>query len=124
MKYLSLVIFMFYSTAEKKSYYVKLENFEKYTKYVKIKYENRKGDITTKEVKIKPNGHYGLFVHDSIFYVYSVSFHAGGKVRSGTYGGDGIGFFRTIIKGKTAYYQKIDCEMQLRGFFKTVHLGI
>ena len=124
MKLLILIIFMLFSTVEKRNYYVKLENYTQYTKYVKVKYEDNKGKITTKEIKIRPKKHYGFFVHDPIFYVYSVSFHRSGKVRSGTFGDDGIGFFRKMIKGKTAYYQKIESDMMLRGVFKTVHIGI
>jgi hypothetical protein len=124
VKSIILIIFILFSTVEKRNYYVKLENYTNYTKYVKVKYENNKDKTTTKEIKIRPKGRYEFFVHDPIFYVYSVSFHRGGKVRAGTHGKDGIGFFRTMIKGKTAYYQKIDCNMMLRGVFKTVHLGV
>lgn len=123
MKFL-LIIFLLFSTVEKKNYYIKLENYENYHKYVKVKYKNNKGKIVTKEVKIKPKGDYKFFVYNQVFYIYSVSFHSGGKVRAGVYGNDGIGFFRHHIKGKTAYYQKMDCEMYLRGIFKTVHIGI
>ena len=124
MKSILLIIFILFSTVEKRNYYVKLENYTNYTKYVKVKYEDNKGKIVTKELRLRKKQHYGFFVHDPIFYLYSVSFHRGGKIRAGLHGKDGIGFFRTMIKGKTAYYQKIDCEMQLRGVFKTVHIGV
>ena len=124
MKSILLIIFILFSTVEKRNYYVKLENYTNYTKYVKVKYEDNKGKIVTKELRLRKKQHYGFFVHDPIFYLYSVSFVRGGKIRAGLHGKDGIGFFRTMIKGKTAYYQKIDCEMQLRGVFKTVHIGV
>ena len=115
---------MLFSSVESKNYYVKLENYTNYTKYVLVKYENRRGKTITKEVKLKKKQRYSFFVHDPIFYLYSVSFHKSGKVRAGMHGKDGTGFFRINISGKTAYYQKVDCEMHLRGIFKTVHLGI
>ena len=115
---------MLFSSVENKNYYVKLENYTNYTKYVLVKYENNKEKTITKEIKLTKKQHYGFFVHDPIFYLYSVSFHKGGKVRAGLHGKDGIGFIRKILNGKTAYYQKIDCEMQLRGVFKTVHIGV
>ena len=124
MKSILLIIFILFSTVEKRNYYVKLENYTNYTKYVKVKYEDNKGKIVTKELRLRKKQHYGFFVHDPIFYLYSVSFHRGGKIRAGLHGKDGIGFFRTMIKGKTAYYQKIDCEMRLRRVFKTVHIGV
>lgn len=124
IKSLILVIFMLFSTVEKNNYYVKLENYTNYTKYVLVKYENNKCKTITKEIKLRRKQHYGFFVYDPIFYLYSVSFHKGGKVRAGLHGKDGTGFFRINISGKTAYFQKIDCEMQLRGIFKTVHLGV
>ena len=73
---------------------------------------------------IKEHQDFWVRVHDPIFYLYSVSFHRGGKIRAGVHGKDGIGFMRVILNGKMIYYQKIDCEMQLRGILKTVHLGI
>ena len=103
---------------------IRLTNYEGYTKYVMIKYTDHKGNIKKKEVKLRKNQDFRLRVYTNTFYLYSVSFHRGGKVRAGTHGKDGIGFFKTIIKGKTAYFQKIDCDMQLRGYFKTVHLGV
>ena len=124
MKLFLLVLFMLFSSVESKNYYVKLENYTNYTKYVLVKYENNKGKTITKEIKLRKKQNYGFFVHDPIFYVYSVSFHRGGKVRAGLHGKDGIGFIRKILNGKMAYYQKIDCEMQLRGVFKTVHIGV
>ena len=121
---LIIILFLFFSTVDKQNYYVKLENFQKYTKYVMVKYENNKGKIVTKEVKIRPKGYYGFFVHDKIFYLFSVSYHRGGKVRYNVSGKDGIDFMRKIGGGRTVYYQKVDCEMHLRGVFKTVHLGV
>jgi hypothetical protein len=115
---------MLFSSVESKNYYVKLENNSNYIKYVLIKYENKKGETVTKEVRLKKNQHYDFFAYNPIFYLYSVSFNRRGKIRAGVHGKDGVGFIRKILKGKTAYYQKIDCEMQLRGVFKTVHLGI
>ena len=89
-----------------------------------VKYENIKGKTVTKEMKIRPKKHYGFFVYDPIFYLGVVSYHSGGKVHYDVRGKDGVGFMKQIGGGRTIYYQKIDAEMQLRGFFKTVHLGI
>jgi hypothetical protein len=89
-----------------------------------IKYTNNKGKSLNREVVLRKNQDFRLKVYDNTFFLYSVSFHRGGKVRAGIHGKDGTGFFRKNIRGKTAYYQKIDCYMQTHGFFKTVHLGV
>lgn len=126
-KILLHLIFITFSVtlhAQNPYFNVRLTNYEGYTKYVLVKYMNKNGNYVKKEVKLSKNSDFRLKIYDKSFYLYSVSFHRGGKVRAGTYGKDGISYFRTMIKGKTAYYRKIDCEMQLRGFFKTVHLGI
>ena len=106
------------------TYSIRLTNFTSHTKYVKIKYQDKRGDYIEREFKLKKHQNFRVRVHDSIFYVYSVSFHKGGKVLPGVHGKDGVGFIKKILNGKTAFYQKINCEMHLRGFFKTVHLGI
>jgi len=107
-----------------KNYYVKLENTSKYAKYVMVEYKDNKGKTATKEVKLRPKGYYSFFVYDNIFYVGAVSYHNNGKVRYDVRGKDGVGFMKKIGDGRPVYYKKIDCEMQLRGFFKTVHIGI
>ena len=86
---------------------------------------NKKGKYVKKEIKLTKNKEYRITIHNKIFYIYSVSFHRSGKVRAGVHGKDGIGYFRgNNISGKTAYYQKMDSEMYLRGVFKTVHIGV
>lgn len=126
-KILLLLIFsLFYVTlhAQSSYYNVRLTNYEGYTKYVMLKYMNKKGIYIKKEIKLRKNQDYRLKIHNKTFYLYSVSFHRGGKVRAGIHGDDGVDFMYKLLKGKTAYFKKIDSEMYLRGFFKTVHLGI
>ena len=125
-KFLLFLILIVFSVTcyANNTYSIRLTNFTSYTKYVKIKYQDKKGKYVEKEIKLKKHQDFWVRVHDPIFYLYSVSFHRGGKIRAGVHGKDGIGFMRVILNGKMIYYQKIDCEMQLRGILKTVHLGI
>jgi len=123
MKFL-LILFLLFSTVEKRNYYVKLENYSRYTKFVMVKYENNKGKTVTKEIKLRPKRHYGFFVYDQVFYLGAVSYHSNGRVRFDVRGKDGVGFMKRIGGGRPIYYQKFDCENYLRGVFKTVHLGI
>lgn len=119
---LILILFLFYSSFTE-NYYVKLENNEKHTKYVMVKYENNKGDWVTKEVKIKPKGHYGFFIHNKTFYVFSVYHLSGGKVIYSVRGDDGVGFMKEIGYGRTAHYKKFDVT-EPKGLFKKTNLEI
>jgi hypothetical protein len=124
MRIFLLIIFLFILPTEKKKYYVKLENYDRYHKYVMVKYENNKGNWITKELKIKPKKHYGFFVYNKTFYLFSVSYFSNGNVKYNIRGKDGVGFMKQIGGGRPVWYQKMDCEMYLRGIFKTVHIGI
>jgi len=125
-KILLLLSFFLFSVTcyANNTYSIKLTNYSSYTKYVKIKYQDKGGKYIEKEIKLRKNQDFWIRIHDPIFYLYSVSFHKGGKIRAGVHGKDGISFMRVILNGKMIYYQKIDCEMQLRGVFKTIHLGV
>ena len=109
MRIFLLIIFLWLIPTEKKNYYVKLENLDSYTKFIMVKYVNNKGNTSIKEIKIKPRGRYGFFVHNQIFYLAAVSYHSNGNVRYDVRGDDGIGFMKQIGGVRPMYYQKIDC---------------
>lgn len=89
-----------------------------------IKYMNNKGKYVSREVILKKDQDYRVTIHNRTFYLFSVYYVGGGKVRYSIRGKDGVGFMYKTSKGRPAYFQKIDCDMQLRGYFKTVHLGV
>jgi uncharacterized protein YxeA len=125
-----ILLVMFFLTVSvilnsKPSYYnIRVTNYDKHTKHVMIKFKNRKGVYITKEFKLRKNKDYRFKSYDKTFYLFSVYYLSGGKVRYSVKGKDDVGFMKLIGSGRPAWFKKIECETYLQGFLKTVHLGI
>jgi hypothetical protein len=112
MKYTILILILFFSVNlyAKPSYKLKIENQNDYTKYVLIKYKDKHNHFVEKEKILRKYRSFRIKTYKKTVYLFSLSFHDGGKTKYQVIGDDGVGFMKEHLMGRQANYRKFVCE--------------